>query len=58
MITRKEGFSHVCGMTCLYQAMCEVIEKKTKESDFRITGYHGADDSNIQVLDLRVKKIK
>jgi hypothetical protein len=53
-----EGFSHVCGMACLYEAISEAIEKKTEESDFRIVGYDGADDSNTRVLDLRDKKIK
>jgi hypothetical protein len=53
-----EGFSHVCGLTCLYEAISEVIDKKTKESDFRIIGYDGGDDSKAQVLDLRDKKIK
>jgi hypothetical protein len=52
-----EGFSHVCGMACLYQAISEVIDKKTKESDFRIIGYDAVDDST-QVLDLRDKKTK
>jgi hypothetical protein len=53
-----DGFSHVCGMTCLYEAISGVIEKKTKESDFRIIGYDGVSDSNAQVLDLRDKKVK
>jgi hypothetical protein len=48
----------VCGITCLYEAISEVIEKKTKEADLRIVGYDGADDSKIQVLDLRDKKTK
>jgi hypothetical protein len=53
-----EGFLHVCGMACLYQAISEVVDKKTKEADLRIVGYDGVDDSRIQVLDLRDKKIK
>ena len=53
-----EGFSHVCGMACLYKAISEVIEKKTKEPHFRIVGYDGVDDSNTQVIDLTDKKIK
>jgi hypothetical protein len=53
-----EGVSHVCGMTCLYEAISEVIEKKTKESDFRIIGYDGVDDSNARVLDLTDRKAK
>ena len=53
-----EGFSHVCGMTCLYKAISEVIDKKTKEPDFRIIGYDGLDDSNTRVIDLADKKIK
>jgi hypothetical protein len=53
-----EGFSHVCGMTCLYEAISGVIEKKTKESDLRIVGYDGTDDSNVRVLDLTDKTVK
>ena len=45
-------------MTCLYKAISEVVGKKTKESDLRIVGYDGVDDSSAQVLDLRDKKIK
>jgi len=45
-------------VACLYKAISEVVEKKTKESDLRITGYDGVDDSKIQVLDLRDKKTK
>ncbi len=52
------GFSHVCGMTCLYKAISEVIDKKTKEPHFRVIGYDGLDDSNISVIDLTDKKIK
>jgi hypothetical protein len=52
-----EGFSHVCGMACLYQALSEVIDKKTRESDFRKISYDSVDNST-QVLDLRDKKIK
>jgi len=54
----EEGFSHVCGMACLYKAISEAVDKKTKESDLRITGYDDVDDSNTRVLDLRGKKIK
>jgi hypothetical protein len=46
-----------CVVACLYKAISEVVEKKTKESDLRITGYDGVDDSKIQVLDLRDKKV-
>jgi hypothetical protein len=53
-----EGFSHVCGMTCLYEAISEVVDRKTKESDFKIVGYDGVDDGVARVLDLRDKKIK
>ena len=53
-----EGFSHVCGMACLYQAISEVIDKKTNEPDFKIIGYDGLDDSNTRVIDLRDKKTK
>jgi len=45
-------------MTCLYKAVSEAVEKKTKEADLRIVGYDGVDDSKIQVLDIRDKKIK
>jgi len=53
-----EGFSQVCGLTCLYEAISEAVEKKTKESDLRIVGYDGVDDSSAHVLDIRDKKIK
>ena len=53
-----EGFSHLCGMTCLYEAISEVIGRKTKESDFKIIGYDGVDDRSSRVLDLRDKKTK
>jgi hypothetical protein len=54
----EEGFSQVCGLTCLYEAISEVVEKKTKESDLRIVEYDGVDDSRARVLDLRDKKTK
>jgi len=54
----EEGFSHVCGMACLYEAISEVVEKKTQEPDFKIDGYDGADDSKARVVDLRGKKKK
>ena len=53
-----EGFSHVCGMACLYEAISDVVEKRTKEADFKIEGYDGVNDSKAQVLDLRDKKPK
>ena len=53
-----EGFSHICGMACLYEAISETVEKKTQESDFKVVGYDGIDDSNARVLDLRDKKKK
>jgi hypothetical protein len=53
-----EGFSHVCGMTCLFEAISAVIEKKTREPDLTIIGYDGVDDSNTRVIDLRDKKPK
>ena len=53
-----EGFSHVCGMACLYRAIREAIDKDTKEPDLRITDYDDLDDSNIRVLDLKDKKTK
>ena len=54
----EEGFSHVCGMACLYKAISEVVDKKTREADFKVIGYDGLDDSNARVLDLRDKKTK
>ena len=54
----EEGFSHVCGMTCLYEAISGVIDKKTKGSDFRIVGYDGVEESNVRVLDLTDKSVK
>jgi hypothetical protein len=53
-----EGFSHVCGITCLYEALTEVIDKKTEDCKFRIIGYDGTDDSKAQVLDLTDKRVK
>ena len=53
-----EGFSQVCGLTCLYEAIGEVVENKTKESHIKIVGYDGVDDSNAHVIDLRDKKGK
>lgn len=54
----EEGFSHVCGMACLYEAISEVVDKKSKEADFEIVGYDGADDRGARVVDLRDKKTK
>ncbi len=53
-----DGFSHLCGMSCLYRAISDVVEKKTEEPDFTIVGYEGIDDSHTRVLDLREKKPK
>jgi hypothetical protein len=53
-----EGLFHVCGMACLYEAISSAVDKKAKESDFRIVGYDGTDESNTRVLDLRDKKVK
>ena len=50
-----EGFSHVCGETCLFRVIEQTIEKKTEECRFRVIGYNGTDDSNIQVIDLKEK---
>ena len=54
----EDGFFHVCGMTCLYEAITTVIEKQTEECRFRIRGYHGADDNKTQVLDLANKWVR
>lgn len=54
----EEGFSHVCGMACLYEALSDVVEKKAQDADFKIIGYDGIDDSNTRVFDLRDKKKK
>lgn len=57
--TPNEGFSHVCGISCLYEAIInKVNDKKTEECNFRIIGYDGMDDSNIGVLDLTDKRGK
>ena len=53
--TPGEGFSHVCGETCLFRAIEQTIEKKTGECRFKIIGYDGTDDSAIQVVDLKDK---
>ncbi len=54
----EDGFFQVCGITCLYEAMTEVVEKKTEGCRFRIIGYDGEDDSKAQVLDLNDKRGK
>jgi len=53
-----EGFSHVCGESCLFRAMEQAIEKTTKECRFKVIGYDGTDDSAAQVLDLKDKRPK
>lgn len=42
-----EGFSHVCGKTCLYRAMDEFITKKTEPCKFKVI-VDNTDDSAIQ----------
>jgi hypothetical protein len=54
----EDGFFQVCGITCLYEAMAEVVEKKAEGCKFRIIGYDGTDDSKAQVLDLNDKRSK
>ena len=54
--TPDEGFSHVCGESCLFRAIEQAIEKTTKECRFRVIGYDGTDDSAAQVLDLKDKR--
>lgn len=54
----SEGFSHVCGLTCLYQAIDKAIDKKTEECRFKIIGYNGTDDRTTQVVDLTDKRVK
>jgi hypothetical protein len=56
--TPDEEFFHVCGITCLYEAITEVIEKKTEECKFRVIRYDGRDDTKAQVLDLTDKRGK
>ncbi|MCK9228226.1 MAG: hypothetical protein PHT96_12735 [Syntrophorhabdaceae bacterium] len=56
--TPAEGFSHVCGETCLFRAIERAIEKRTEECRFRIIGYDGTDDSAIEVVDLKDKRPK
>jgi len=53
-----QGFSQVCGLTCLYESIGEVVENKTKESHIKIVGYDGVDDKDAHVIDLRDKKTK
>jgi len=50
--TFEDGFFHVCGMSCLYEAITAVIENQTEECRFRIRGYHGVDGSKAHVCDL------
>jgi hypothetical protein len=54
----EEGFSHVCGETCLFRAIEQAIEKRTKEPTFKIIGYDSTDDNATQVLDLKDKRPK
>jgi hypothetical protein len=54
----EEGFFQVCGITCLYEAITEVVERKTEGGRFRIIGYDGTDDNKAQVLDLTDKRGK
>ncbi|OPY85873.1 MAG: hypothetical protein A4E65_00042 [Syntrophorhabdus sp. PtaU1.Bin153] len=56
--TRDESFSHVCGLTCLFQAIEKAIEKKTGACRFKVIGYKGTDDSTAQVIDLADKTVK
>ena len=53
-----EGFSQVCGLTCLYEAIGDVVESKMKRPDFKIVGSDGGDDSSARVIDLRDKESK
>lgn len=52
------GFSHVCGLTCLYEAIEDAIEKKAEGCRFGMIGYNDTDDSTTQVLDLTDKRAK
>lgn len=56
--TPDEDFFHVCGITCLYEAITEVIDRKTEKCKFRTMGYDRKDDSKAQVLDLTDKRVK
>ncbi|MGD9579585.1 MAG: hypothetical protein AB7Y74_15210 [Syntrophorhabdus sp.] len=40
-----EGFSHVCGKTCLYRALDKVMGKKTEENRLSVI-VDNTDDSN------------
>ena len=54
--TPGEGFSHVCGETCLFRAIEQAIEKRTEERRFKVIGDDGTDAT--QVLDLNDKRPK
>lgn len=56
--TLQDGFFHVCGVTCLYEAITAVIDRRKEECKFRIRGYDHPDDSKGQVLDLSDKRVK
>jgi hypothetical protein len=54
----NEGFSHVCGMACLYEAISGAVDKKHGEPDFKVIGYDGADDTDTRVLDIKDRKLR
>ena len=49
--TPSKGFSHVCGMTCLWETITKAIGKTKEECKSELIG-HYIDDSNVRVLDL------
>lgn len=56
--TPEEGFSHVCGIGCLYETINKVIDKTKEECKLRIVAHDGTGDSNVHVLDLADKTVK
>jgi hypothetical protein len=56
--TPEKGFSHVCGIGCLYETITKVIDKTREECKSGIVDHDGTDDSNVRVLDLTDKSVK
>jgi hypothetical protein len=56
--TPEDGFFHVCGVACLYEAITEVIGKRTEGCKFRTIAYDDTYDSKARVLDLTDKMVK
>lgn len=54
----EQGFFQVCGITCLYEAIADVVDRRKEESKFRTIGHEAPNDSTVQILDLTDKRAK